>query len=79
MDPADLYAMYFDGNTIGQHLNKLKYEQTGGRASEAPKFHNVSMSIDECNLIGLWRKGEWLEVIAEAVRHNSSNVKACNE
>ena len=34
---------------------------------EAPKLHNVSMSIDEYNLMGLWKIWEWMDVITDAV------------
>ena len=53
---ADLFAKYFDKDNIEQHVATLKYTFAGGRASEAPKFHNVSIPIDEYEFIGQWRE-----------------------
>ena len=72
VNPADLYTKYVDWATIERHLGKLRSEFTIGRAEEAPKLHSVSMSIDEYNFMGLRKPWEWLDVITEAVKHESA-------
>ena len=72
VNPADLYTKYLDSTSIDQHVGTLKREFTEGRALDAPQLHNLSMSIDEYNLMGLWKNWEWLDVIEEAMKKNSS-------
>ena len=72
---ADLFTKYLDSNTIGQHLQRLNSKFIEGRANEALKLHNISISLDEYNLMGTRRQWEWLGVIADAVRHKSSKVQ----
>ena len=71
-NPADLFTKYLDHNTIEQHVEKLNYVFSKGRAIEAPKLHNISISIDEYGLMGQWENWEWLNVIQEATRGRSS-------
>ena len=74
-NPADLFTKHLDCNTMGQHLKKLKCELTEGRANEAPKLHNISISIDEYNTMGSWRQWEWLDVITGAIENRSPKVQ----
>ena len=67
LNPADLFIKHLDQGTIEQHVAKLNYASAEGRACEAPKLHNVSMSIDEYQLLGQWRKWEWLDTITNTI------------
>ena len=75
VNPADLCTKYLEWHTIEQHLHKLKFEFAEGRAAEAPKPQHVSMSIDEYNMMGLWRPWKWLDVIIEAVKQESTKPR----
>ena len=83
VNPADLYTKYVDWATTERHLEKLQYEFTTGRAEEALQLHNISVSIDEYNLMGLWKPWEWIDVITYAVTRKSakpderSNPRLC--
>ena len=46
-NPADLFTKYLDQGTGDHHIENLGFMYTQGRASEAPKSHNVSMTMDE--------------------------------
>ena len=72
--PADLFIKCLDQKSIEQHVAKLNYVSTEGRASEAPKLHNVSISIDEYELLGQWRRWEWLDVIDNSVQNKQHGV-----
>ena len=74
-NPADLFTKHLDCNTMGQHLKRLKCELTEGRANEAPKLHNISISIDECNTMGSWRQWAWLDIIIGAIEDGSPKVQ----
>ena len=74
LNPPDLFIKYLDQSTIEQHVAKLNYAFTDGRASEAPKLDNVSISIDEYNLMGQWGEWEWLDVI-----NNSTQNHKCGD
>ena len=74
-NPADLYTKYLDWATMGKHMNRVRYEVTTGRASEARKLHSVSMSMDEYGLMGLWKPWEWLDIITDAVQCQSAKPK----
>ena len=72
VNPTDLYTQYLDWVTLGRHLSKLRYEFEDGRAGEAPKLHNLSMSMDECNFMVLWEPWEWMDVIVDVVKHEGT-------
>ena len=74
-NPADLFTKYLDQGTIEQHLQRLGCEIIEGRADEAPKLHNVSMSMDEYNLVGVWKPWEWLDVITCAIEYKSAKIQ----
>lgn len=57
-----------------RHREKFRHESTDGRASEAPKIHNVSVSPDEFGLVGFWNQLEWVDGITRAVQYNSSKI-----
>ena len=54
LNPAALFTKYLDHNTIEQHVARLNYTFFEGRALEAPKLHNMGLSIDEYGLMGQW-------------------------
>ena len=75
VNPADLYTKYLDCATMERHLTKLKHEFARGRATEAPKLNNISVSIDEYNLMGWWRSWEWLDPTEDAIKHQSTKTR----
>ena len=77
-DPADLFTKYLDCNTIGRHLKTLKCEFTPGRADEALKLHNISLSIDEYKMMGAAKLWEWTNIILCVVEHGSSKIQKFN-
>ena len=74
LNPADLFTKYLDNSTIEQHVARLNYMFTEGRASDAPTFHNVSISIDECEFLGQWRQWEWLATINHTAQNNDNKT-----
>ena len=74
-NPADLFTKYLDSNTIGRHLQKLNCELANGRADEAPKLHNISISLDEYNMMGLWKQWRWIDVITGAIENKSAKIE----
>ena len=74
VNPADLFTKYFDQTTIEQHVAKLAYTFEGGRALEAPKLHNVSISIDEYELLGKYTEWEWLQLIKNSIQHENKKT-----
>ena len=75
LNPADLVIKYLDHATIEQHVAKLNYIVEEGKASEAPKFHNVSISIDECELLGQGGEWEWLQLIKNSIQHDDNKKR----
>ena len=43
---VDLFTQYLDAATIDHHVNKLQCKYGGGRASEVPKLHVLSQSME---------------------------------
>ena len=75
VNPVDLCTKYLNWNTIEHYLRKLKFEFIEGRAAEAPKLEHVSMSVEEYNMMGLWRPWRWLDVITKAMKKESAKPR----
>ena len=64
VDPADVYTISSDIATIEQHVANLKRGPTEGRAPEAIRSFDLSMSFYECNRVWFWRKLGWVDRLA---------------
>ena len=63
VNPADLFTKYLDQSNIEQHVARMNCTFEDGRASEAPKLHNFSTSMEEYEALRKWKRWEWLGVI----------------
>ena len=66
-NPADLFTKYLDEQTTNHHLRNLEYRFEGGRAEEAPQFHMMSQSRDECNVGRNAGVCDWLNMVLSEI------------